>query len=55
MVNVAAGVVLRPRADEQDADRGGDDGDAETLRAGQPAADAGRLRPLKQKSPAVVK
>ncbi len=54
VVEVAAGVVLRSGGDQQDADGRGDDGDAEALGAGQPAANAGGLRPLKQKGLAVV-
>ncbi len=49
MIEIVACVIFRSWGDEQDADGRGDDGDAEALCAGQPAADAGWLRPLKQK------
>lgn len=54
VVDVAAGVVLRSRRDEQDADRRGDDGDVEHPRVRQAPADAHRPRALEQVAVAVV-
>jgi hypothetical protein len=54
MVEVVAGVVLRSGSDQQDADGRGDHRRGERLGSWEPAANAGRLRALKQKSLAVV-
>ncbi len=54
VIEVAARLVLRPRGDEQDADRRGDDGQVEHLRVRQPAADTRRLRALEKEAGAVV-
>ena len=54
VVDVAAGVVLRPRGDEQDADGRGDDGHVEHLGVRQAPADARGLRALEKVAVAVV-
>ena len=54
VINVTAGLVLRPRGDEQDADRRRDHGNVEGARIRQAPADAGGLRALKEITVAVV-
>ena len=54
VVDVAAGLVLGPRADEQDADGGGEHRHVEVPRVRQAPAHAGGLRALEQEAVAVV-
>ncbi|KFB74753.1 MAG: hypothetical protein AW06_004304 [Candidatus Accumulibacter cognatus] len=53
-VDVGTRVVFRPRAGEQNANRGGEDGDRHRLFARQPAAHAHRLSTLEEVAAAVV-
>ena len=55
VIDVAAGVVLRPRGDEQDADGGGDDRHVARVCGRDPAADTGGLGALEEVTLTVVK